>query len=129
MTDESKMQTGDDPADFTVDQVNAHLATAEDDERDRVLAAERDTDAGGKARKGVLDWYDGTAEGEDADGVYDEYVERQDTTSAFIIPSHNTVPQAVQDEDATARNQELEDAGVNQPQGFIGSDGASNLLG
>jgi hypothetical protein len=39
-----------DPADHTVAEVNAHLEKADDDERARVLAAERD----GKARTGVL---------------------------------------------------------------------------
>lgn len=39
-----------DPADHNVEDVLAHLEKADDDERDRVLAAER----AGKARKGVL---------------------------------------------------------------------------
>ena len=39
-----------DPDEHTVDEVLAHLAKAEEDERERVLAAER----AGKARKGVL---------------------------------------------------------------------------
>lgn len=50
MADE-KMKAGDDPADFTVDQVNAYLATADDDEKTRVLAAEQE----GEARKGILE--------------------------------------------------------------------------
>ena len=45
------MKTGDDPKDFTVDQVNAHLSSADDDERGRVLQAERD----GEGRKGILE--------------------------------------------------------------------------
>lgn len=53
MTDETKMQAGDNPDDFTVDQVNAYLATADQDEVDRVLAAE--TGDGGKDRQGVKD--------------------------------------------------------------------------
>lgn len=44
------MGEGDDPADFTVDQVNAYLENAEEDEVERVLEAERD----GEARKGIL---------------------------------------------------------------------------
>ena len=44
------MQEGDDPADFTVDQVNAYLEEADEDEVDRVLEAERQ----GEARKGIL---------------------------------------------------------------------------
>jgi len=39
-----------DPADHTVAEVNAHLEKADDDERERVLAAER----AGQARKGIL---------------------------------------------------------------------------
>lgn len=45
-----QMQDGDDPADFTVDEVTDHLDRASDDERARVLTAEGE----GKARKGVL---------------------------------------------------------------------------
>lgn len=116
MTDERKMQAGDDPADFTVDQVQAHLATADDTEQERVLQAERD----GRARVSLVGGDEGT---------YDEQVGREDTTSAFIIPNHNTIPQSVQDEDAARRNEELQEAGVNQAQGFIGSDGSANLLG
>lgn len=48
--DDPGMQAGDNPDDFTVDQVNAHLAGADDDERDRVLAAERD----GQGRVGIV---------------------------------------------------------------------------
>lgn len=40
-----------DPSDHNVDQVLAHLATADEDERDRVLEAE----LAGKARTGILD--------------------------------------------------------------------------
>lgn len=40
-----------DPSAHTVDEVNKHLAKADDDERARVLGVERD----GQARKGVLD--------------------------------------------------------------------------
>jgi hypothetical protein len=39
-----------DPSDHTVAEVNVYLERADDDERDRVLAAER----AGKARTGVL---------------------------------------------------------------------------
>lgn len=39
-----------DPSQHTVDEVQEYLATADDAERDRVLAAERD----GKARVGIL---------------------------------------------------------------------------
>ena len=39
-----------DPSNATVDEVLAHLDKSDDDERDRVLAAER----AGKARKGIL---------------------------------------------------------------------------
>jgi hypothetical protein len=49
--EEKKMQDGDDPADFTVPQVNAHLQTADEDERERVIEAEED----GEARKGILE--------------------------------------------------------------------------
>lgn len=44
------MGEGDDPADFTVDQVNAYLEEASEEEVDRVLEAER----AGEARKGIL---------------------------------------------------------------------------
>lgn len=44
-----------DPATKTVDEVNKHLAKADDDERARVLTAERD----GQARKGILDHAEG----------------------------------------------------------------------
>lgn len=44
------MGEGDDPADFTVDQVNAYLEEASEEEVDRVLDAERE----GEARKGIL---------------------------------------------------------------------------
>lgn len=40
-----------DPADHTVAEVQEHLASADDAERERVLAAEKD----GKARKGLLE--------------------------------------------------------------------------
>lgn len=50
MADETTMQTGDDPGDFTVEQVQAHLDGADKDERTRVLDAER----AGKARVGIL---------------------------------------------------------------------------
>lgn len=40
-----------DPADHTVAEVNDYLEDADDDERARVIAAERD----GQARKGILD--------------------------------------------------------------------------
>jgi hypothetical protein len=48
------MQAGNDPGDFTPEQVSAFLTTADDAERERVLAAERD----GKNRAGVLKAYD-----------------------------------------------------------------------
>ena len=51
------MQVGDDPADYKVEQVVEHLATAEPEERQRVLAAE----AKGKARKGILEPSPGVA--------------------------------------------------------------------
>lgn len=44
------MTAGDDPNDFTVDQVNAYLKTASDEEKERVLQAERD----GQARKTIV---------------------------------------------------------------------------
>jgi hypothetical protein len=123
-----------DPKDFGVEQVNAALDTYRDHdadnyqaERERVLGLEVD----GKARTTILEGPhaldSGTPEDDD-EPAYDD-VTGVDTTSAFIIPNHNTVPQALQDEDAAARNAELEDAGVNQAQGFIGSDGSANLLG
>lgn len=40
-----------DPSDHTVDEVNAYLANADDDERDRVLEAERS----GKGRTSIID--------------------------------------------------------------------------
>lgn len=39
-----------DPSNYTVDEVNAYLSEASPEERERVLAAERE----GKARKGIL---------------------------------------------------------------------------
>jgi hypothetical protein len=131
MTDDTKtMQAGDDPGDFTIPQVTAYLdglpdGPDKDAEVQRVLDAER----AGQARTGLVgsmppDEPEDGGEG----GVYDEAVTRE-TTDAFIIPNYNTIPQSVQDEDAAARNQELVDAGVNQDQGFIGSDGRANLLG
>lgn len=70
MAEETKtMSAGDDPADYTVDQVNAHLASADDQERERVLAAERD----GEARKGVLEGSQASTDdqdgGEGGDGL------------------------------------------------------------
>lgn len=127
------MQPGDDPGDFTNDQVNAYLAslgTEHDDdvERERVLDQER----GGQARVGIV----GPAEEQpeptpEPEASYDDVVEREDvgTTDAFIIPNHNTVSQDVQVEAAAAANAELVEAGVNQAQGFIGSDATSTLLG
>lgn len=49
-SDESAMKEGDDPDDFNVAQVNAHLESASDEEKERVLQAERD----GQARKGIV---------------------------------------------------------------------------
>lgn len=43
------MSAGDDPADYTVAEVNAYLATADDDEHERVLDAE----VAGKNRTGI----------------------------------------------------------------------------
>jgi hypothetical protein len=43
------MSDGDDPGDFTVEQVNAHLANADDAERTRVIEAE----AAGKNRASI----------------------------------------------------------------------------
>ena len=51
--DETRMQAGDDPKDFTVTQVNDYLNTltgTDDPEHQRVLAAEAD----GEKRKGIL---------------------------------------------------------------------------
>lgn len=45
-----EMQEGDDPADYTVEQVKAYLEDASDEEHDRVIAAEEQ----GEARKGIL---------------------------------------------------------------------------
>ena len=52
MTDEQQkaMAVGDDPSGYTVEQVNEYLSTASDDEKARVLDAERT----GHARKGIL---------------------------------------------------------------------------
>lgn len=47
----AEMKTGADPAEHNVEEVNAHLARADEDERARVLKLEED----GKARKGVLE--------------------------------------------------------------------------
>lgn len=46
----AKMNTGADPGEHTVEEVLAHLAEADDDEKSRVFDAER----AGKARRGVL---------------------------------------------------------------------------
>jgi hypothetical protein len=62
MSDETRMEAGDDPADFTVDQVNDYLNRTEgagSEAHTAVLAAERQ----GQARKGILGAYD--AEGSD----------------------------------------------------------------
>jgi hypothetical protein len=48
--------TAFDPGEHTVDDVNAHLADADDDEVARVLELERQRDGGG--RKGILDAYE-----------------------------------------------------------------------
>lgn len=53
MAETQTMKTGDNPADYTVDQVNAHLKTADDAERQRVLEAEGSDD--GKGRTGILE--------------------------------------------------------------------------
>lgn len=50
MADETKMQAGDNPGDYTVDQVNAYLADQDADERRRVLEAEES----GENRKGIV---------------------------------------------------------------------------
>lgn len=62
MTDEQTMKAGDDPKDFTVDQVNAYLAGDDVDEaeRRRVLEAEKD----GEGRVGILDGPHGYADSE-----------------------------------------------------------------
>ena len=61
MADE-KMKAGDDPSDFTVDEVKEFLAGADDDEKARVLEVEASED--GKQRKSLAD--DGDADNEDA---------------------------------------------------------------
>lgn len=52
MTDEQQttMKAGDNPDDFTVDQVTAFLATADDAEKARVIEAEKH----GQGRKGIV---------------------------------------------------------------------------
>jgi hypothetical protein len=59
---ESTMQAGDDPKDYTNDQVNAYLADADETERRRVLEAEQ----GGEGRVGIVDGPHGYA---DSDGT------------------------------------------------------------
>lgn len=105
------MQAGDDPADFTVEQVQAHLASTDDDERARVLAAE----TGGKGRKGVTGYGQPDADSVDAP--------RPQTADAVVVTRPGSVNQAEADADADRRNTELEKAGVISKSGYIGSDG------
>lgn len=78
-----------DPADFTVDQVTAHLATASPDEFARVQDLE--SGDGGKGRKGItgLTYADATepeAPTENADGlaVGDEYTTEDGHTAVVV---------------------------------------------
>lgn len=48
--DDEVMEEGDDPGDFNVGPVNTYLETASDEERERVLEAERD----GKNRSSIV---------------------------------------------------------------------------
>lgn len=50
VTAKKAMSAGDDPGEYKVEEVQAYLASADDQERDRVLAAERD----GKGRSGLV---------------------------------------------------------------------------
>jgi hypothetical protein len=69
MTDTARMEAGNDPADFTVTQVNDYLNTltgTDDPEYQRVLAAESE----GQARKGIIGDGDAPEQG-DANGTAD----------------------------------------------------------
>lgn len=111
------------PDEHTVAEVNDYLREQHDAE-DGTLEIERvlDAERAGQNRKGIV--------GEPTEPTYDAAVERDDVgqTAGFIVPSHNTVSQADQEDDAARRNEELAAAGVIQEQGFIGTDGAANLL-
>lgn len=66
MADDQTTTPGYNPADYTVEQVNDYLKTADDAERERVLEAERD----GKARTGIVgDGSDDSPEGEGLAGT------------------------------------------------------------
>lgn len=118
MSEDVKMQAGDNPADYTVDQVQDYLAGADDTERKRVQDAEAADD--GKQRKGVLDY------GKPADDSAD--APKPATADAIVVQRPGTVDQGAADADAKARNAELEQAGVISDRGYIGSD-ASDLRG
>ena len=47
----AKMKKGDDPKDFSVPEVKEHLKNADDEEKARVVAAEREAD---EPRKGIV---------------------------------------------------------------------------
>lgn len=66
------MNPESDPADFTVDEVTAYLATASPDEFARVQDAERS----GKARKGVLDYTQADTDPEALEPDEDGYTRR-----------------------------------------------------
>jgi len=80
------MATAYNPNDYTVDEVNAYVAD-NPDERDDVLAAERE----GKARKGVLEAGEpapeGTTQG-DADGTADTTTKGQTFAEAAEAVAH-----------------------------------------
>lgn len=120
------MSTTYDPTAHTVDEVNAYL-TEHPDEAEAVLAAEAGRADDKPVRTGITEGPHATPADDASDGSYDEVIGREET-SAFILPSFNTLPQDQQDEQAAQRNAELESAGVNHAQGFIGTDGAANLL-
>lgn len=72
MSDEQTQTFGpeSDPADFTVDQVNAYLAGLDGDDAEvqRVLAAEKD----GKDRKGITEAIEGAPQGDEKPQVTTE---------------------------------------------------------
>jgi hypothetical protein len=57
-----------DPTAYTVDEVNAYLASADDDERARVLQAERDRADGKDPRVGILEGPENPAPADDQAG-------------------------------------------------------------
>lgn len=98
------MVAGDDPADYTVDQVTDFLKGADDDERRRVLEAEQD----GQARKGILEGPQATQDGPEVTGEGDGPTDDDAPTSG---PAEATYVDAFQAQEASRDDGYLGDTG------------------